>query len=125
MAIEKFSLATLASIDQGRVREAFEQALKRCEADCKDRPGTDEARKVTLTAILVPVHDEGTGELESCNVQFQIVESIPKRKSKVYNMASDESGLFFNELSPDQIKQRTLDEPVYQGGPRKAVGDAR
>lgn len=109
MAIEKFKLATLADLDDGRVREAFEQALKRCETDCKDRPAMKEPRRVSLTAFLCPVLGDN-GEMESCDVQFQIVDSIPKRRSKVYNMKSTNAGLYFNELSPDDIRQQTLDE---------------
>lgn len=116
MAIEKFSLKSLADIDNGRVREAFEQALGRCESDCKDRPGVDAARKVTLTATLSPVIDPD-GEMSSCNVQFQITDSVPQRKSKVYNMQAGRAGLLFNELSPDEVNQMTIDEAP---GPRSA-----
>lgn len=116
MAIEKLKLSTLAQIDDGRIREAFEQALRRCEADCADRPALEEARRVVLTATLTPcLGDDAT--MESCDVQFQIVDQIPRRRSKVYNMKADESGLYFNELSPDDIRQLTLDEPR---GPRSA-----
>lgn len=109
MAIEKFKLATLATIDDGRIREAFEQALKRCETDCKDRPALKDPRRVTLSAVLVPIVGDN-GEMESCDVQFQIVDAIPRRKSKVYNMKSTPSGLLLNELSAHDINQRTLDD---------------
>lgn len=119
MAIERFNLGSLSALDGGRVREAFEQALKRCEADCKDRPALKDPRRVSLTATITPVVGDD-GNLESCDVQFQIVDSIPKRKSKVYNMKSTASGLLFNELSPEDINQRTLDEA---SGPR-SIADA-
>jgi len=108
--IEKFSLKSLADIDAGRVREAFEQAIARCEADCKDRPAVEAARKVTLTVSMSPVI-EADGEMGSCNLQFQITDSVPMRKSKVYNMKSARGGLLWNELSPDEINQTTIDEP--------------
>jgi hypothetical protein len=38
MALEKFSLTTLTTIDGGMIREAYELALRRCELDCRDRP---------------------------------------------------------------------------------------
>lgn len=107
--IEKFQLTSLAVLDQGRVREAFEQAMRRLEADCKDRPNDPANRKVSLHMTMVPVANE-SGELESCNVQFQIVDQIPKRKTKVYNMKSTRGGLVFNELSPEDIRQGTLDD---------------
>lgn len=116
MAIEKFRLSTLASIDEGRIREAFEKELKRAEADCKDRPALKKPREVVLVAVLVPVlgHD---GECESVDVRFEIQAKVPRRTSKVYNMRSTPGGLLFNELSPEDVRQGTIDEPT---GPRSA-----
>ncbi len=111
MAIQKFELRSLAELDGGRIREAFEQALRRCELDCMDRPATDNVRKVSLTAELVPVCSPG-GELESVDVRFHIKDTVPSRKSAVYNMKATRGGLLFNELSPDDIHQRTIDEAI-------------
>lgn len=121
MAVEKFNLASLVGIDAGRIREAFEQAVRRCEDDCRDRPSVDRDRKVQLTCSFRPVVDSNTGELESCNVDFEINDNIPKRRSKVYNMKAARTGLLFNEMSPDEIRQGTLDEAPSM----KAVSDAR
>lgn len=117
MAVEKFELRSLVDLDSGRIRTAFEQALTRCLTDCRDRPAVTDARKITLAVAMAPVLDPD-GEMESCNVQFQITDSVPKRKSKVYNMKSSRGGLLFNELSPDDVNQRTLDEAP---GPRSAA----
>jgi hypothetical protein len=109
MAVEKFTLASLIDIDGGRIREAWEQALRRCRDDCHDRPGVAKGRKVTLHAILTPVC-EPDGSLGSVDVSFEIDDSLPKRQSPSYNMRAARGGLLFNELSPDDINQRTLDE---------------
>jgi hypothetical protein len=109
MAVEKFNLASLVGIDAGRIKEAFEQAVRRCEDDCRDRPAVDRDRTVTLRASFRPVVGDN-GELESCNVDFEINDNIPKRRSKVYNMKAGRHGLLFNELSPEEIRQGTLDE---------------
>lgn len=109
MTIEKLDLGSLERLDQGRVGVSFEHALRRAEADCKDRPGVKAARTVTLVATIIPVQDE-KGELDTCNVAFCVHESIPKRKSRVYNMTASPGGLLFNELSPDNIKQATIDD---------------
>lgn len=121
MSIEKFDLGSVAKIDEGRIREAFEQALKRCMDDCKDRPAVGDARKVQLLATLTPLVGED-GAMESCDVSFQISDSVPKRKSKLYNMKSKGNSLYFNELSPDDIRQRTLDDV---DGPKASVAGAR
>lgn len=118
MALERLKMQTLVEIDNGRIREAFEQALRRLETDCRDRPSVEAARKLTLTATLVPIANED-GELESVNITFQVSDDVPKRTSKTYNAKSTAAGLFFNELSREDIRQSTLDEL----GRPKAVAD--
>lgn len=108
MALEKFDIAALATIDEGRIAEAFAQALKRCEADCKDRPLLSKDRKVRLEAKLLPIADEG-GNLREVLVQFEVKDEQPLRSSKVYHMSAGRGGLFFNELSPEDSRQLTLD----------------
>lgn len=109
MAIEKFALEALTRIDGGRINEAFNQALRRCESDCRDRPGTGKARRITLVVDMLPICDD-RAELESVNVAFRIAETIPKRESKTYNMRATTNGLLFNELAPDDVRQTTLDD---------------
>lgn len=108
MTLERFSLGTLATMDDGRIKEAFEQAVKRCEGDCKDRPGVDAERKVRLDVTLIPVPGED-GDLDSVNIVFKITDTLPKRCSKSYNMKATRGGLLFNEISPDDVNQATLD----------------
>lgn len=108
MALEKFTLSSLSTIDDGRIRVAFEQALKRCEDDCKDRPNLKEPRKIALLVVIEPVSDDN-GNLDSCRVQFHLTDAQPKRRSKVYDMKAARGGLLFNELSADDVHQMTLD----------------
>lgn len=115
MTLEKFSLASLAGMDSGRIHEAFTQAMRRCEEDCKDRPAVKAARKLTLTVTLKPIADP-EGDLDSVDVGFKITDNVPKRESKEYNMTAGRDGLFFNELSADDAKQLTLDSA--KNGPR-------
>lgn len=105
--LEKFTLATIADMDGGRIRTAFEQALKRIEADCKDRPGVKAARKLELVLTMTPVADDG--DLDSVNVTFRIKDSVPKRESKSYNMQAVPGGLLFNDASPEDVHQMSLD----------------
>lgn len=107
MALEKFDLATLADMDGGRIRVAFEAALRRLEADCRDRPGVKSARKLALLVQLEPVADDG--QLDSVNVTFRITDTVPKRESKAYNMAAVPGGLLFNDSSPEDVHQMSLD----------------
>lgn len=109
MALERFELSSLATIDSGRVRAAFDFALERCIADLKDRPNVRAARILTIAVAMAPVSDE-EGNLVSGDVKFTIRDNVPKRQSKTYNMTVGRSRLSFNELSPDDARQRTLDE---------------
>lgn len=107
--IEEFRLESLATIDGGLIREAFEQAMRRCRADCEDRPGVDKPRKVTVVATFTPTQ-ASDGTFDSCDVQFDVDDTLPKRQSPRYNMKVERGRLFYNEMSPDAIRQRTLDD---------------
>jgi hypothetical protein len=120
MALEKFELGSLATIDEGRIAESFMQALRRCEADCKDRPTLRKDRKVTLEVTLVPVSDDRS-ELVEVLVQFEIKDAQPIRSSKVYHMNAGRGGLFYNDLSPEDARQLTLDGAQLQQLERKDV----
>lgn len=124
--LEKFTLATIAEMDGGRIKTAFEQALKRIEADCKDRPGVKAARKLELVLTMTPIADDG--ELDSVDVTFRIKDAVPKRESKSYNMQAVAGGLLFNDASPEDVRQMSLDmapKPTAQteGSSRKARRD--
>lgn len=107
MALEKFNLEALAKIDGGRLAVVFEQALRRVQEDLHDRPNLKKPRKVEVHITFKPVpHDS---DLDSVDVSFQVKDNVPKRESKEYNMLAVRGGLAFNELSPDEVRQGTLD----------------
>lgn len=104
-----FTLETLCTIDDGRIKEAFEQALRRCESDLRDRPNMNKARTISLEAELVPVTDDA-GALLEVKVHFQVKDRQPARETKTYHMsAARGGGLFYNELAPEDARQLTLD----------------
>jgi len=117
MAIEKFSLESIARLDNGRLRAGIDQALRRAQTDCADRPGLKKPRRITLVIDMTPLPNEA-GDLDTVDVGFQVTEKTPNRQSKVYNMKATPGGLLFNEMSPTDIKQSTLD----QAGPKKDTG---
>lgn len=110
MAIHEFTIQALKELDGGRVAEAFAQALRRCVQDCDDRPGVKKTRAVVLKMMMQPIaSDDGT--LDEIKTQFQVVDTAPKRESKVYSMAFRRGGMLaFNDLSPTDVKTRTFDE---------------
>lgn len=107
--LEKFSLKSLSSMDGERIAIAFEQALKRVVQDCDDRPGEKKERTVTLTLAVKPRLDVD-GLCEDCDIQVAVTDSVPKRKSKVYNMSLRKGGhLLYNNESLDDVEQNTMD----------------
>ena len=65
------SLKTLEDLDCGAA-QAWEAALQRAIADCRNRPTEDKPRKVILQAELVPTVDGDDVEL-----LFQVTDKIP------------------------------------------------
>lgn len=107
--LEKFSLKSLSTIDGERIAIAFEQALRRVVQDCEDRPGEKKERTVSLTLAVKPRLD-AEGLCDDCNIQILVSDSVPKRKSKVYNMAVRKGGhLVYNDESLDNVAQDTMD----------------
>lgn len=119
MGLERLTLKAITKIDGGRLEAAFDQALHRLQADCKDRPGTKDARKLALHLSLSPLIDEDALSLGSVDVAFHFTETVPKRRSKKYNMRAEAGGLFFEDLSPDDVRQMTIEQgakPTALGG---------
>lgn len=105
-----FSLNKLGQLDGGRVAEAFAQAMKRVVLDCEDRPGDDKARKVILQGEITPIVGQG-GVCEGVNIEFQIQDKLPTRKSRSYAMGVKSGGkIFFSTGDPLNVDQFTFDE---------------
>lgn len=107
--LREFNLSSITDLDGGRVAEAFDQAVKRAVKDCEDRPGETKPRTVVLQLDLVPVMDE-SGDVGSVAGAFQVKDTCPTRKSRVYDFSPRRGMLVFNDLSEDNVDQRTLDE---------------
>lgn len=104
---QKFDLAALARMDDGRIAETLNQAIRRVRLDCEDRPALDAARKIKLTISIVPNADDA-GNLDSVSVGFDIDEALPKRSSKNYMMVPRQGALLFNDLAPENPDQTTI-----------------
>jgi len=114
MAIHELNLKTLfENLDGGRVSAAFQHELQRCIADCNDRPGEEKNRTVTLKFNVSPVCDE-SGLCEEIKGKFHVASSVPQRRSKVYSFQArkraGQNQLVFNDMSDDNIAQKTIDE---------------
>lgn len=114
MAMHELNLKTLLeNLDGGRVAQAFQADLRHCINDMEDRPGDDKDRTVTLVLKLTPVIDD-EGHLDEVKGKFQTASKVPNRRSKAYSFKSRKMNgqpqLVFNDLSDDNVKQKTIDD---------------
>lgn len=114
MGMHELNLQSLMeSLDGGRISEAFQHELRRCIADCDDRPGDDKDRVVTLQFKMSPICDD-RGHCDEVKGKFHVSSTVPKRRSKVYSFGvrkkENKHQLVFNDLSDDNIGQKTIDE---------------
>lgn len=107
--LKKLTLESLAEIDGGRLKIAFEQALKRIIEDCEDRPGVKKARTLNLQLDVLPAPD-ATGVCDDAKVQATITDNVPKRKTKIWDMSLRKGGhLLFRPDSLDDVEQQAMD----------------
>lgn len=121
MTLKQFDFAALAEIDDQRIATTIDHALERIYADLADRPIVSKERSITLRITLTPIADE-KGRLDDVDVALKIVEKVPARESKTYRMAAAHGALMFNEDSPDNPDQQTLDLPGPGSKLRRAGG---
>jgi len=108
--LKKFGIRDLDTLDEGRVAAQVDLALLSAAKDCANRPGLAKERKVTVTFKLTPQTNED-GMCDSINLDVQTKTNVPASNSKLFNMhAHPAQGLAFNDMSPDDAHQRTIDE---------------
>jgi len=107
---QEFTLSSLTNFADGKVAISFNKLLRAAVADCMDRSGETAAREVDLCIRVVPNIDQD-GMTENVNVSVKIGSKVPKYQSAPVNCTSKVNGqLFFNDLSPDNPLQMTMDE---------------
>ncbi len=119
MARRKLSLRSIC--DLGRIRDdrpgkielAFDRELAAAFNDCMNRPEDGKSRKIELVVEIRPC-DVERGAADSIEVDFRVKSSIPERRSVGNRMqvidVEGELQAVFNDESPDNPRQGTLDE---------------
>lgn len=108
--LKHFELATLSDFDNGRLRLVLERLLATAVADCRDRPGVASARSVTLKLLLVPVADE-TGDVDTVRLDYKLAATVPTMAREGLSLSVQrDNRLVFNDLSPHDARQRTIDQ---------------
>lgn len=108
--LKQFMIHEISQLDEGRVAAVINKHLCMVVGDCTNRPGVDDARKVTITVEVRPVVNED-GICEDADIEIVTSASVPKSRSKPMNMGIRANGrLIFNDASLDSHRQGTLDQ---------------
>lgn len=111
MALARFNLEQLSTLDDGVVKALFDRAMRECGEDCCDRAQDPTTRKVAIVINMKPDPDPGSTKCETVMVSVDVEKKIPRSKTKRYQMAIRPTGeIIVNDVSPESIHQRTLDE---------------
>lgn len=103
------TLEQLAKIDNGKVAAVFQQELRRVVNDCVDRPTDNKPRKVNMTVSVAP--QESDGVCATVEMEVVVKSSVPDRRTRPYQLEVHARGdVMLNDASPDDVRQRTLDE---------------
>lgn len=97
---------TLHQMEHGRVGAAIDLALKRIEADCRDRPGDDRARVLTVEIRVKPIADTVDREVvcDGLKATVLVKSKAPAQESREVIMGLDpRRGIVF---SPDVLDCR-------------------
>ena len=110
MAVHELTLqALMDSLDGGRVATAFQTQLRRCIADCEDRPANGKDRVVTMQFKMVPILDED-GFCDEVSGKFHVSSTVPNLRSKAcsFGLRKTKKGpqLIFNDLSDGDIQPK-------------------
>ncbi len=107
-------LSDIEKVDGGLVDAMFTDKLQKALADIKDRPAVKGPRKVTLSVILSPTIDQQGSSFE-IDTRFEVKATAPSEQTRRYSMAAiGTDGLIHNDMSPDQVRQLTIDEGEAQ-----------
>lgn len=106
--MQKLSLETLPSYDQGSVSVLFNQALQNIYLDCEDRPLLKKERTVTLQIKIKPHEVGDNADLEAVASEISVKTALPDKeaRSQIIVPVSKYNGFGFE---PDRRSARGLD----------------
>lgn len=111
MALKQLNFAGLQELDAGMLAAAVNEAMANAVQDMKNRIIVTGNRQITIDIFLKPVAVDRAGTLEQVKITYGLKEKWPVRKSAETVCGVKHSGmLYFNELSPNNPDQRTIDE---------------
>ncbi len=104
-------LGDLEALENGAIGEVFTMKLGQLMADVVDRPALEKARKLTVELELTPVSDN-SGNLTEVRAAVQVKTTSPAQRTAEVSMkwGAKRGALVWNDESPDDVRQGTLDE---------------
>lgn len=106
---ELSSFKGIAAIDGGRLEKLMQREMKRCVADCEDRPADTAAREVTMTMKITPQMLQD-GALTDIDAVIGIKSKLPPYVSRNVNcQVRLGNRAIFNDLNEADADQKTLD----------------
>jgi hypothetical protein len=111
MAITPLNFEHLKDLDGGMLNIAANDSFANAVKDCQYRTNVTKAREVTIKIFITPKVVDKTGSLEQVEISYGLDEKFPPRRSGKTTAGVKHNGsLYFNELSPGNPDQRTIDE---------------
>jgi hypothetical protein len=124
MAVHELTLEGLSKLPSNLLVAAVNRGLEEIAADCEDRPYDKRPRTLTLTLKFVPVPNTQSANAALDEVKMkapvvkvakpeQVFPDVSLNFRKKRNAQGRQVGMMvFNDLSPDDAKQRTIDEQL-------------
>lgn len=115
MPKHEYSLSSLEHLDMGKLNEAFALELKRAVADCRDRPGENSPRRVTMEVLIRPDPDV-SNVCDDVTVETKFKLSLPAQRTRAYRMAvQHNNSLKFHSDFPDEPNSVGLLDHIEEG----------
>lgn len=109
MKLQIETIADLETLDNGSLKTLFASELTAALDDLRVRPAVKKARKIQIELCLAPVAD-ANGTLSAVNFAANIKKQVPAAHTNTYQGAPTATGLHFDDLSPDDAAQMTIDD---------------
>lgn len=111
MTVERFGIASLATMEDGKIARQFERAIRHAILDATENPNNEKARKVVIQFNITPCTPESGDTLDRVDVTALVRQVTPTHSGAVHTMKVGKAGvLTYNPVSPDDPDQGTLDK---------------
>lgn len=115
--LKKFVIQDLASLNEGREAAKINNMIRMAVQDCMNRPSVKSGRLIGIKLSVAPVKED-SGVCHEVNVEVRSTMKLPAQVSRPFVMKPQPGtgDLLFNDVSPKDTKQMTIDEAVVDEG---------